>query len=104
MDTGTAIPTVATTLPLTMAVATMDLVTTGVDITATVTMAAVLMVLFMPATLTGQALAPNRVWCDCSSDSPEPVTIEGLSMESWDLAPVTPSVPTSMTMAQASTE
>src|SRR5689334_12369020 len=108
MDTDTAIPTAATTLPLTMAVATMGLVTTGlvttaVDITETV-MAAVLMVRFTPAMPTGQALAPNRAWCACSRVSPEPVTIEDPSMELWDLAPATPCVPTSMTMAQATME
>jgi hypothetical protein len=60
-DTATAIPTVATTLPLTMAAVTMGPVTTEADITATVTTAAVLMVQFTPATPTGRALAPNRV-------------------------------------------
>lgn len=104
MDTGMAIPTAAITLPLTMAVATMGLVTTAVDITATVIMAAVLMAGSTPATPTGQALAPNRAWCACSSASPEPVTIGDPSMELWDLAPAMPCVPTSMTMAQATME
>src|SRR5690242_5543769 len=39
MDTDTAIPTAATTLPLTMAVATMGLVTTGLVTTGLVTTA-----------------------------------------------------------------
>jgi len=61
MDTGTAIPTVATTLLLTTVAATMGLVTTAVDITVTVTMAAVPMVRFTLATPTVQAMDPNRV-------------------------------------------
>ena len=44
------------------------LVTTAVDITVTVTMAAVPMVRFTLATPTVQAMDPNRVWCACSSN------------------------------------
>ena len=111
MDTDTAvtIPTVVTTPTLlttgvaTM-VGTMGLVTTVVGITAAATTVADITVPLDPltiATLTVQAMATNRAWRACSSNSLEPGTIEARSMELWDLAPTTPCVLTSTIMAQA---